>query len=314
MARNREFEIVKHTKMNLLEIFFVEMTARSPHGHDDLEIGILLEGNLTLFIEQEHHVLRTGDIYIINRYQVHSFANPAARTATKRNRILAFQVHTDLYRKINPQLMYLHLENNIIRSGSLYQNLKSTLLSCASCYFSSAPFRELKCSSLLFEALHQILTSAQCTISSEQASASAQNATLRLNRITDYLAQHYAEHISLADIADLEQITPCHASHFIKQTIGISFQDYLNQIRFEHALQLMDTTDLTILDICLETGFSSSRYLQRAFEKNLGCTPKEYRKAEKKPRLIGPALPTDNVQRRFSFEQSAALLKQYVPI
>lgn len=306
MAKHREFEIVKHTRMNLLEIFFVEMTSRSPHGHDDLEIGILLEGNLTLFIEQERHPLRTGDIYIINRYQVHSFSNSAGR-----NRILAFQIHTDLYRKINPQLMYLRLENNIIRSGSLYQNLKRTLLSCASHYFTSTPFRELKCSSLLFDALYQILASAQCSISSEQASASAQNISLRLNRITDYLAQHYAERVSLADIAGLEQITPCHASHFIKQTIGMSFQEYVTQIRFEHALHLMNTTDLTILDICLETGFSSSRYLQRAFEKNLGCTPKEYRKAEKKPGLIGPALPTDNVQKRFSFEQSALLLKQH---
>lgn len=309
MEKKQEFEIVQHTRMNHLEIFFVEVTARRPRGHDDLEMGILLEGNLTLFIEQEHHELRTGDIYIINRYQVHSFVN-----FTGRNRILAFQIHTDLYRKISPRLAHLHLENNIIRSGALYQNLKHMLLSCAGYYFSPVPFRELKCSALLFDALHLILTNAQCTIASEQASVSAQNVSLRLNRITDYLAQHYAEHVSLSDIADLEQISPCHASHFIRQTIGISFQEYLTQIRFEHALQLLNNTDLNILDICMETGFSSSRYLLRAFEKNLGCTPKEYRKAEKKPRPIGPALPIDNIQLRFSYEQSVLLISQYVTL
>ena len=75
MERQREFEIVQHTRMNLLEIFLVEMTSRGPHGHDDLEIGLILEGSLTLFIDQERHDLRTGDLYVINRNQVHSFLN-----------------------------------------------------------------------------------------------------------------------------------------------------------------------------------------------------------------------------------------------
>ena len=48
MLKKEEFEIVQHTTMNYLEIFLVEMTARSPHGHGDLEIGILLDGSLTL--------------------------------------------------------------------------------------------------------------------------------------------------------------------------------------------------------------------------------------------------------------------------
>ena len=73
MGTQKELEIVRHTTMNNLEIFLVEMTERSPHGHDDLEIGLLLEGSMTLFLEQETYELKKGDIYLINRYQVHSF-------------------------------------------------------------------------------------------------------------------------------------------------------------------------------------------------------------------------------------------------
>ena len=57
MLKKEEFEIVQHTTMNYLEIFLVEMTARSPHGHGDLEIGILLDGSLTLFTEFKQHEL-----------------------------------------------------------------------------------------------------------------------------------------------------------------------------------------------------------------------------------------------------------------
>jgi len=74
MSRKKELEIVQHTNMNHLEIFFVEMTARGPHGHDDLEIGVLLKGTVTLVLEQKSYILQEGDIYLINRHQVHSFA------------------------------------------------------------------------------------------------------------------------------------------------------------------------------------------------------------------------------------------------
>ena len=127
----------------------------------------------------------------------------------------------------------------------------------------------------------------------------------------DYIAEHYSEHIALDDIAALEHVSACHISHFIKNMLGISFQDYLNQVRFEQALRLADTSDLSILDICLETGFSSSRYLNQMFLKNLGCTVKEYKKMPEKPPFILAALPTDSVQKRYSFEQSAFLFRKY---
>lgn len=45
----KEMEIVRHTTMNHLEVFIVEMTSRGPHGHDDFELGMILEGTMTLF-------------------------------------------------------------------------------------------------------------------------------------------------------------------------------------------------------------------------------------------------------------------------
>ncbi len=300
MSEKKEFEIVQHTTMNYLEIFMVEMTARSPHGHDDLEIGILLDGKLTMFTELEQYDLEAGDIYIINRYQIHSFLNKGSE-----NQILAFRMHTDFYRRIDQQLGFLRFVDGIIRNGELHDELYKTLFECAACYFSASAHNDIKCSSLLMDAIYQLLTSLPYTITSEKESTAAKNNSRRLNRITDYISEHYMEHISLKDIADLEHITTYHASHFITNMLGISFQEYLNNIRFEHAFQLIQKSDFSILDVCLETGFSNSRYLNQMFVKNLGCNVKEYRKMQKKPHLIGAALPTDNIQKRYSFEQAA---------
>lgn len=81
--------------------------------------------------------------------------------------------------------------------------------------------------------------------------------------ITEYIAEHHQEQISLEEIAEMEQITKYHVSHFIRKMLGISFQEYLNNIRFDHALRLLSQTDLNLLDICMESGFSSSRYLNQ---------------------------------------------------
>ena len=110
----------------------------------------------------------------------------------------------------------------------------------------------------------------------------------------------------------MERITTCHASHFIRKTLGISFQEYLNDIRFDHALRLLSQTDLSLLDICMESGFSGSRYLNQMFVKNFGCNAREYRaslKGRKPMHTKEQALPVSNIQKRHSFETSAFLFR-----
>lgn len=299
MSEKKELEIVQHTNMNYLEIFLLEMIQRQPHGHGDVEIGILLEGSLHLFLEKELYTLKKGDIYLLSCYQVHSFSR-----TEEANKILAFQLDSDFYRRLEPSLGRIQFESTIIRSGSLYGRLCEKLLSCAFCYFGQQGHYELRCGALMLDILFDILTGTRCRNVSEKESMAAKSNSLRLNRITDYIGIHYAERISLKELADLEGITDFHLSHFIRNMLGISFQEYLNNVRFEHALQLIDRHDFNILDICLETGFSSSRYLNQMFVKKLGCTVKEYRKQVKKPVVSTPSLPADNVQRRYGVEQS----------
>ena len=305
MDHKKEIEIVRHKNMKQLEVFVIEMTTRSPHGHDDMEIGMLLDGNVTMYTEKEAFSLRTGDIYIINRYQVHSFFS------TEGNHILAFQINTELFKKIDRNLGYLHLENNIIHSGALYNYLRQSLYQCANYFFSDIPYSNLKCASLMTDMMYEILQNAQHTFVSKKESVNAQNNSLRINRITDYISEHYAEPVTLAQIAETEHISTYHISHFIKEMLGISFQEYLNNIRFEHALQLIERSDLNILDICLETGFSSSRYLNQMFQKYYGCSAREYMHVPDRPRLASKKIPTETVEKRYSFQQSAFFFHNY---
>lgn len=303
MNTKGQLEVIRHTTTNHLEIFLIEMTAKQMHEHSDMELGIIWEGNLTVFIDHKRYELKKGDIYLINRYQMHSFSNPVGK-----NIILAFQVHTDFYRIISHQLEFLRFQENVFQKGALYDKLYALLMECAECYFSLEKFKEVKCSSLFLEALDTLLHHVPYMITSEKEYASAQNNVLRINRIMNYIIEHHQERISLDDVADLENITSYHVSHFIKKILGISFQEYLNTVRFNHALQLIHQTDLSILDICLESGFSSSHYLNQMFQKTFGCTTKEYIKNKANPKHIEIAPPGTAIQTRYSYERTAVLL------
>ena len=300
MDTQKELEIVRHSHMKYVEIFLVETAARQPHGHDDLEIGLLLEGEIILFLEQKRYELKKGDIFIINRYQMHPFFGTGSE-----NLILVLQIQPEFYQQLNRQLTYLRFTDNLLCTGILHQKLTNNLLSCAELYFSEKAFSEIKTASLLLDALHLLLEAGKYFLTNERDYHLAQSNILRINRITEYIFEHHQEPLSLQTIASMENISACHVSHFITRTLGMSFQEYLNSIRFEHALRLVKQTDLNILNICMETGFSSSRYLNRMFEKNLGCTVKEYRKRGKKPLLTEKILPITNNQKRLSRESSA---------
>lgn len=309
MNTKGQLEVIRHTTTNHLEIFLIEMTAKQMHGHSDMELGIIWEGNMTVFIDQNRYELRKGDIYLINRYQMHSFYSPVGQ-----NIILAFQIHTDFYRIINHQLEYLRFQKNIFQKGPLYEKLFSLLMKCAEHYFDSDEFSEVKCSSLFLDALYTLLQDTPYIITTEKEYFVVQNNVSRINRITDYIIEHHQERLGLDDIAALENITSYHASHFIKKMLGISFQEYLNNVRFDHALQLIHQTDLKILDVCLESGFSSSHYLNQMFLRTFGCTTKEYIANKFNPLHIEIAPPGTAVQTRYSYDRAAYLFRKRFPL
>ena len=307
MGYHKELEIIQHTKMNSLELFLVEIISRNPHGHDDLELGLVLEGNVKLFTGQKSYLLQPGDVYVINRHQIHSLFAESGH-----NKILSCQIRTDFYRQVDYSLGHLWFEDTVLHDHPVLDDLRPLFLQCADFYFRSVPFASFKCSGLVLDILYQLSSHLGCHISSEKESASAYHNTMRLMRIMDYVNTHYTEQITLKDLAQMEHVSDYYISHFIRKMLGISFQEYLNGLRFRHALTLMDKTDLKILDVCMESGFSSSRYLNQMFEKHFRCTAKEYRnKKDRTPVSVLPLFADTAVQKKYDDQQAVHYIELY---
>jgi AraC family transcriptional regulator len=96
----------------------------------------------------------------------------------------------------------------------------------------------------------------------------------QLQQAIDYIQTHLNRDLSLAELADVINISPTYFANLFKQAMGISPHQYVIQQRVERAKLMLSKTDLTIADIALQVGFSSQSHLTQQFKRMTGMTPK----------------------------------------
>lgn len=99
-----------------------------------------------------------------------------------------------------------------------------------------------------------------------------------VNDMANYLQSNYKTNISLTELARIFSFTPNYCGHLFKQMTGITFNDYLNNLRVKHACKLLLSSNLSIREIAYDSGFNSLEYFYSTFKKFYGITPAKYRK------------------------------------
>jgi AraC family transcriptional regulator len=100
---------------------------------------------------------------------------------------------------------------------------------------------------------------------------------VQLRQAIDYIHTHLDRDLSLAEIAEVINISPTYFASLFKRAIGTSPHQYVIQQRVEQAKLMLSKTDLAIADIALQVGFSSQSHLTQQFKRLTGMTPKQVR-------------------------------------
>ena len=95
--------------------------------------------------------------------------------------------------------------------------------------------------------------------------------------LREYIDTHYAQDLSLEGMSRQTDISPYYFSKLFKHKTGVTFIDYLTNLRIEKAKELLADPSKSMKEICSEVGYSDPNYFSRIFKKVTGKTPTEYK-------------------------------------
>lgn len=95
-----------------------------------------------------------------------------------------------------------------------------------------------------------------------------------------FIEENYAQKLTLRELSQHLHINESYLSKLFKKELDVNFTDYLNDLRIRKSLQLMDETNMSILEIAIQVGFDDQSYYTKIFKKVTGKTPRQYKNAQ----------------------------------
>ena len=246
-AAMNEFEVVRYPRINHLNIFGINITYRNYHLHNDLELFFVLGGNGLMRLANTAIPMRAGSLTVLNVNEPHAIDAGAGSVDT-----LVFQLSAAFLRDYLPSL-----NNRQFPCGDITQympacranTIEQLLLNTAGAYFEQRENYDCVCFEGLIHALRLLCVYSSAAHIEDHAVSRRTRSVERMNRIVAYIDEHYADRLTLTELAEMEGVNTEHLSHFISKSFGVTFTEYLNNIRYEKAMELLPDR-LTTFQTC----------------------------------------------------------------
>ena len=121
-----------------------------------------------------------------------------------------------------------------------------------------------------------------CRQQQEQGGENGRVSNHIVDQIQAYIAEHYAEKLTLTGIASQFYISPYYLSRLFKKSINLSLIEYINGVRIKAAQNLIEKSNESISDIAEKTGFMTTAHFRRVFKDATGLSPQQYRQYYKR--------------------------------
>lgn len=254
-----------------MDFDFATNRVQETHFHQNVEILYLLSGMLSVRLDEEEYQLKKGDILLINANKRHS-----AKAESDDIFVARFQIN---YAMLMEQLgtnQILFWCNTIEDKNEAYDDLRQVLDKILNRFYERNE-GALYLNSLYYEALY-IMTS-YFMVKADDARLKMiglQDGT-RVLEIQNYVQSNYQKQISLHDLAKQLFLSNAYLSKYIKKRFGLSFMEYLNNVRLFHAVDELLYTDKKIIHIALDNGFPTTSAFNKAFKESYNMIPSAYR-------------------------------------
>lgn len=248
------------------------------HWHEELEILYNLNGEADIIIDGEKYRLMKKHIMVIESRQVHS-------TYAYQDTSMFICIHIskkymrkylsdiDLYQircipeKIDTDDFPAYLEICKLMEALTKLYMVETL-----------PTFAMESEGIILQVLSHLLRFFSKNITPKTALASSPAAFERLRTIITYVEENFREPLSLQEAADRLGLTKEYFCRFFKKNMGMSFLEYVNEVRLSHIYYDLIHSDTPVSVLTAENGFTNQKLFNRTFKELYGCTPSSVRK------------------------------------
>ncbi|WP_367568483.1 helix-turn-helix domain-containing protein [Lacrimispora sp.] len=243
-----------------------------PHTHSGLECILLLKGRLQVEINGDFYNMLPDDIILINHRDIHACHGEYNNLA-----IMLYIEEEFLKEECGEILKSSFCCNSILQPDfDKFHEIKRLLTQMLLVQVKNEKGANLEIHALLFRFLVTLMQRFQ--VEGGQALPGQAQGKESISRILDYIQHNYASTITLTDAARQLYMSPQYFSKYFKNKMGISFLQYLNQVRLEHAVVSLIGSSKPVIKIAMEHGFANAKAFSAAFQKQYGKAPGEYRK------------------------------------
>ena len=250
------------------------------HFHKEIELTLFTSGEGTRFVGDDIGTFAAGDLVLLGERLPHHW-RPAGSSSglsiqwhfPESHPVWAFPENLELRELFERAERGLHLGGRTATAmAALMQEIArskgasqlATLLRLLA-EVAAAPATDLA-----------LLSSRSFTLSAESQHQKA------ISKSVQHLVANYRDEIRLADLLRISGLSrPTFARQF-KQYSGHSFSAFVNELRLQSARRELRDSERSVLDIALACGFRQVTFFNRLFKRELGCTPIEYRRRQRR--------------------------------
>lgn len=242
------------------------------HHHTECELSVFISGSGIYSVHGKTYNFSSGDIFLFGSNEAHC--------------IIDIHEQIDLLNiQFEPRFLWENPENTELLNLFAARNSKfshkftddthlyNLILNIEKEISEKQPCYNITTKCLLLSALTHMVRNYDYIDENKVIHSSASES---LKKATDYININFSQQITLKDIADVACMSDTYFSAVFKKYNGISPWDYITIKRVENAVKMIQSTNLTKLEIAEKCGFSSSSNFYKMFVKITGKKPTDF--------------------------------------
>ena len=268
--------ILKQKKSDYRQTVFTDYW----HYHPEIEITYIIKGNGLAFIGNKTIEFGPGQAFLLGPYLPHNFIGTDEEGIVLERECWGLQFTTEWLYSIKESAALQRLFNAMSFGINLGQ-LRALEHQAFSSIVGDNPLRSIGSFFNLMAMIAERPDLVTVSTNSAYSNVMSKKLSQRMERVSKHIQANYQRAITLNEIADIASMTEQSFSRWFRQTSGLTFIDYLMQLRTTVASHLLINTSKPMTEVATESGFNSSSSFNRAFLKIKGCSPREFRKRKR---------------------------------